>query len=323
MVSIFFSYSHDDEALRDALEKQLAVLKSQGLIDIWHDRCIGAGQERSIEVARHLETADIILLLFSPDFLSAEDYDVEAGCAFKRHNDRKAKVLPVILRPCDWEHTDFSTFLVAPRNKVAITRWPDRDEAFLDVVQVIREAVEELKATSAPHAVPSTGRLSPPEPRSLPRSSNLRLAKTFTDSDRDRFTDQVFEFITKYFENSLDELKRRNPEVDKRFKLIDANAFEASVYVGGTKRITCGIWRNDGGRGGHGYSFGGGILYSTTGVVRNSINESLSVGSDDQSLFIKAMNISSLGGGRDKKMSDEGAAEHLWSLFIGPLQSRA
>lgn len=47
MTSIFFSYSHADEALRDRLEKGLAMLKRQGAIDTWHDRRISGQLCRS------------------------------------------------------------------------------------------------------------------------------------------------------------------------------------------------------------------------------------------------------------------------------------
>lgn len=68
MLSVFFSYSHADEALRNELEKHLAVIKHQGLISPWHDRWITAGEAFGAEIDRNLEEADIILLLFSPDF---------------------------------------------------------------------------------------------------------------------------------------------------------------------------------------------------------------------------------------------------------------
>lgn len=40
---IFISYSHEDEDLRKALEKQLSMLRRQGLVEIWHDRMLLAG----------------------------------------------------------------------------------------------------------------------------------------------------------------------------------------------------------------------------------------------------------------------------------------
>ena len=68
MVTVFFSYSHRDEALRNELEIHLSALKRQGLIDTWHDRRIGAGKEVDHSISEHLEKAHIILLLVSPYF---------------------------------------------------------------------------------------------------------------------------------------------------------------------------------------------------------------------------------------------------------------
>lgn len=45
MTTVFFSYSHRDELLRDQLETQLAMLKRQGVIETWHDRRIVAGEK--------------------------------------------------------------------------------------------------------------------------------------------------------------------------------------------------------------------------------------------------------------------------------------
>ena len=44
-LSIFISYTHEDEALRQQLEEHLGLLREQGLIADWHDRQILAGQE--------------------------------------------------------------------------------------------------------------------------------------------------------------------------------------------------------------------------------------------------------------------------------------
>ena len=42
-VSLFYSYSHKDEALRDELETHLTLLRRQGVIRGWHDRRIRGG----------------------------------------------------------------------------------------------------------------------------------------------------------------------------------------------------------------------------------------------------------------------------------------
>ncbi len=45
MVEVFFSYSHQDEGLRNELVKHLSLTRRQGVIDIWSDHRIGPGGE--------------------------------------------------------------------------------------------------------------------------------------------------------------------------------------------------------------------------------------------------------------------------------------
>jgi hypothetical protein len=139
--SIFFSYSHKDESLRNQLETHLAMLKRQGVISVWHDRRLVAGDHVDDGIAKELDAADIILLLVSPDFLASDYcYGVELARALERHAAGKARVIPVILRPCDWHATPFGNLLAVPTDGRPITKWPDPDDAFLEVTKAIRGA---------------------------------------------------------------------------------------------------------------------------------------------------------------------------------------
>jgi hypothetical protein len=71
-------------------------------------------------------------------------YDIEMERAIERHNEGMARVIPIILRPCDWQGSPFSKLQVLPKEGKPVTLWVDRDLAFLDVVQGIRRAVESL-----------------------------------------------------------------------------------------------------------------------------------------------------------------------------------
>lgn len=73
--------------------------------------------------------------------------------------------------------------------------------------------------------VPTEGVDRTPAVVSGPRSSNLRLAKAFTQRDKDRFKTETFEYIAKHFENSLNELQARNPGYEGTFRRVDANRF--------------------------------------------------------------------------------------------------
>ena len=106
MAHVFFPCSHADEALRNELQKHLTGLRRDGVITIRHDRRIGPGEDLHGQIDDQLDCADIVLLLVSADFLASDyRYDVETMRAMQRHERGAARVIPVILRPCDWHRT--------------------------------------------------------------------------------------------------------------------------------------------------------------------------------------------------------------------------
>ena len=144
-LDVFFAYSHKDEALRDELDKHLSMLKRSGKISAWHDRRILGGKEWESEIDEHLKTADIILLLVSPDFMASDYcYKKEMTHAIERHRKGEARVIPVMLRPCDWQDAPFAGLQGFPKDMEPVTRWASRDEAFRDVAVGIRMVVQSL-----------------------------------------------------------------------------------------------------------------------------------------------------------------------------------
>ena len=69
---VFYSYSHKDAEQRERLSAFLAPLKHQQKIIEWHDRKIEPGANWETEISVELESADLILLLVSADFLNSE-----------------------------------------------------------------------------------------------------------------------------------------------------------------------------------------------------------------------------------------------------------
>lgn len=315
MPSVFFSYSHADEALRDQLEKQLAMLKNQGVIETWHDRRIPAGDEIDAAIDEHVNSDEIILLLISADFIASDYcYKREMARAMERHEAGEAQVIPVILRACDWQHPPLNKLKAVPLDGKPIVEWPHIDRAMLEVAQSVRQAA--AKFTKAP-SLPVSGRrpvaAEVAHVASGPRSSNLGLAKTFTQRDKDQFRTETFEFISRFFENSLSELGQRNEGVEGVFRRVDANRFFSTIYRNGKDVARATIFM-----GGDGFAHGINYVNGET-TQSNSLNESLSVGADDQSLFLTSMGMLSFGT-RDQKLSQVGAAEMLWSQLLAPLQ---
>src|SRR5450755_2137960 len=144
-VSMFISYAHEDEPLRKELEKHLSLLQRQGLVSTWQDRRIMAGTDWAQEINEHLKSASIILLLISADFLASDYcYSIEMQCALDRDKASQARVIPIALRPCDWKGAPFAHLQALPTDARPLTRWPDRDEAWTDVVAGVRRVIEAL-----------------------------------------------------------------------------------------------------------------------------------------------------------------------------------
>ena len=144
-VKLFYAYSHQDEELRQQLENHLSILRRREVITDWHDRKIGAGREWEGEIHKHLDTARIILPLVSSDFVASDYcYDIEMKRAMERHEAGEALVIPIILRPVDWEEAPFGKLQALPRDAKAVTLWENQDEAFRNIARGIRKAVEDL-----------------------------------------------------------------------------------------------------------------------------------------------------------------------------------
>ncbi len=188
-IKIFFSYAHKDEDLRDELIKHLSEWKRQGLISIWHDRNINAGTEWQREIDIHLNTAQIILLLVSPDFMASEYCSsIEAQRAMERHEAGTACVIPVILRPVHWQDAPFGKLYALPTNAepVRSPRWHSQDEAFFDVAKGIYTVITELNTKSLPHALENVKQF---PPYSIAENATLSVSESTTSLSRQQAID--------------------------------------------------------------------------------------------------------------------------------------
>ncbi|MFY7931799.1 MAG: AAA-like domain-containing protein [Microcystis aeruginosa] len=144
-LDVFISYSHRDEKLRETLGLHLASLQRQGVIKSWHDRKISAGTEWKQAIDENLNSAEIILLLISENFIASDYcYDLEMERAIARHDAGEARVIPIILKPVDWSGAPFGKLQALPKNAKPVTTWSNRGEAFLNIAEGIRQAAMEM-----------------------------------------------------------------------------------------------------------------------------------------------------------------------------------
>jgi len=323
MATLVFSYSHADEALRNELEKHLYSLRRMGKITTWHDRRIVPGQEFENQIDHYFSQADIILLLISSNFIASDYcYQVEMTNALERHKRGEAVVIPVILRECAWHQLPFGSILAATTDGKPITKFTSHDEGYVQVVEAVSRAIANMEAKKLLQSthVPSPASGNPvyqtKDAVFTPRSSNLSLPKIFTDLDKDRARREGFEYVARYFENSLNELKKRHSGLDIDFHQPNADSFTCAVYFNGSKAGQCGVWRNINNKG------MGDICYSQNGVTHNSYNEILSISDNGQVLGFRTLMGFGYSGSRDTLLTNEGMAEHLWEMFFNPIKQR-
>lgn len=148
-IKVFYAYAQADERLQVELAKHLSRLTREGLVSEWHYGKILPGTERQQAIDEQISIASIILLLITPDFLASDyHYEIELEHALARHEAGEARVIPILLRPVDWEGARFAKLQYLPRNGKPVTRWKNRDEAFREIAKGIREAIEDLRASA-------------------------------------------------------------------------------------------------------------------------------------------------------------------------------
>jgi hypothetical protein len=149
-VTIFCGYARKDRKWLNRIKSHLSLQQRQGIIEVWDDGHISPGTDWEMEIKEHLNTAQIILLLVSSDFMaSSYCYDVEMQRALERHERGQARVIPIILRSVDWQGAPFGKLQALPTDGKPVTgpSWHDLDTALCDVASGIREVVEQLMAS--------------------------------------------------------------------------------------------------------------------------------------------------------------------------------
>jgi internalin A len=122
-VEVFCSFAEADVLYLEQLEKHLSLLQREGLITIWHKRLVVAGSNWQVEVDQRLNAAALILLLISPSYAASDDCYDEMQRAMQRLERGEAQVIPLLLRPVDWQCASFGKLTAAytkiePRDKM-------------------------------------------------------------------------------------------------------------------------------------------------------------------------------------------------------------
>jgi hypothetical protein len=144
-IKLFFSYTHKDARARERLSAHLSLAERQGLVQSWHDRKIPPGADWEGDINDHLNSADIIVLLISADFIASKYcWEREMARALERNDLHEAIVVPVVVAPVDWMGAPFGRLQMLPPSGKPVALWRDKEEAWFQTSRALRDLAERL-----------------------------------------------------------------------------------------------------------------------------------------------------------------------------------
>jgi internalin A len=142
-VSVYLSYAQKDEALKQEFEDYLTIMQQTGLISGWVERQVQRGTDWSQVIDPGLLTADLVLVLVSTSLLaSGYCFGAELSKAFERSKKGETRVIPIILHNVNLKGYPFEAIVCIPRNGGPVSSWFDRNEAWRNIDQDIRQVIE-------------------------------------------------------------------------------------------------------------------------------------------------------------------------------------
>jgi|GEM_PF-2927009 WD40 repeat protein len=179
-IRLFLAFAYEDRRFREALVKQLNALEHIGMLDDSYRDEIQLGSDWQQVNKDRLNQADIILLGISPDFIASDYYyRVQTPQALERQKAGKAHVIPILLRPTQWEALPISRLQWLPRGNPAqmkaISEWENRERVYAEIVKELQPIIEKLfaqKKITTPLETPETAppegkKISPPQGTTL------------------------------------------------------------------------------------------------------------------------------------------------------------
>lgn len=148
-IDVCILFDREDLAFLKDLRKHLRILETEGLAAIWDTSEIPPGWDWRQVIQSHLETASVILLLVSANFMGSDEGYKLAMRAFDRNAPPDVHVVPVLLSDYGWQYSKLGSLNPLPTNKKPISRWPHRSTAYEDIVQGLREIITEIQSPGA------------------------------------------------------------------------------------------------------------------------------------------------------------------------------
>lgn len=206
---LFIVYAKEDLSYLNAAKTNLALLERQGLIRIWDETKLMPGEVRKTIIEQELQSADIVLLLFSSNLI-ADDFiwDTPMQQVLEKAKNGSVQLIPSIIRPCSFSDTPFGEYETVPAQEKPISNWSNADDAWKIVVNKIKNSILPKKDSS--HGTP----IESPALERLKNSIEELINKTKTP-------EALMAIKTYAHQNNLEQLKRDALLIEEDLSKVD------------------------------------------------------------------------------------------------------
>ena len=157
---IFLAAAEADKIWKQQLLQHFAPLENAGDVQIWHDEKIAIGRDQKTARQTAIDKSTLFILLISPDFIASDFFaSPELEQIYQSHLAGRIKIMPILIRPCNWSFTPYSDLPLFLKNEEAIANGSptEVDKAFSQSVvkimqiltndQLVKTNFEDVKNT--------------------------------------------------------------------------------------------------------------------------------------------------------------------------------
>ncbi len=144
----FLSYAHgDDEKYINAMRKQLMQMERLGLLKVWSDHSIRAGQQWEETILQELAAAELVICQISSDFLASNFCMLtELKMAIERAGRDEIVLVAYVLHECQWKREKpLAKFQLLPKGAKPISKWGSKHEYWNEIAEGIWAVAEPLQ----------------------------------------------------------------------------------------------------------------------------------------------------------------------------------
>jgi hypothetical protein len=148
---VFISYSHDDESWRKRVCTHLTVLEREGLVELWDDGRLRAGEEWLSRLNEEMLSARVAIFLISASFLTSDFIlEHEVPRIFDQHQANGMIIYPFLIKACAWQEVSWlARMQIRPANAkpLASFRSATTDEVLASCAREIAEIAHGSQAS--------------------------------------------------------------------------------------------------------------------------------------------------------------------------------